>query len=72
MQNVRMLKRNSLCRHLLSLSTSLRKDVKMVIRLGISNFSFRHMERFVCCRECKRKINGINEEKHIPSYVQMV
>ena len=27
---------------------------------------------FVCCRECKRKINGINEEKHIPSYVQMV
>lgn len=72
MQNVRMLKRNSLCRHLLNLSTSFRKDVKMVIRLGISNFSFRHLERFVCCRECKRKINGINEEKHIPSYVQMV
>ena len=72
MQNVRVLKRNSLCRHLLSLSTSLRKDVKMVIRLGISNFSFRHLKRFVCCRECKRKINGINEEKYIPSYVQMV
>ena len=72
MQNVRMLKRNSLCRHLLNLSTSFRKDVKMVIRLGISNFSFRHLERFVCCRECKRKINDINEEKHIPSYVQMV
>ena len=30
------------------------------------------LKRFVCCRECKRKINGINEEKHIPSYVQMV
>lgn len=29
------------------------------------------LKRFVCCYECKRKINDI-EEKHIPSYVQMV
>lgn len=72
MQNVRMLKRNSLCRHLLSVLIYFQKDEKMVIGLGISNFSFRHLKRFVCCRECKRKINGINEEKHIPSYVQMV
>ena len=29
-------------KHLLSVSTSFRKDVKMVIGLGISNFSFRY------------------------------
>lgn len=40
--NVRMLKRNSSCRPLLSVSTYFRKDGKMVIGLGISNFSFRY------------------------------
>ena len=29
-------------KHLLSVSTSFRKDVKMVIGLGIANFSFRY------------------------------
>ena len=39
---VRMLKRNSLCRHLLSVLIYFQKDEKMVIGLGISSFNFRY------------------------------
>jgi len=40
--NVRMLKRNSLCRHLLSVLIYFKKDEKMVIGLGISSFNFQY------------------------------
>ena len=40
--NVRMLKRNSLCRHLLSVLIYFKKDEKMVIGLGILSFNFQY------------------------------